>query len=175
MSLSLALSGGYRGWIATSSGNAGMSFAAYGACQPTGCAPIARYLSGELAEIAVDTCETGISALQLPDPPDGRLAVDAVIASSGWGSAVGDAEILSAQRLLASTEGIFVEPAAAAALASLIADVKRGGVGPSDHPVLLLTGAGWKDLSRFAGDADRLPTVELAGAGDRIDAWASSL
>lgn len=37
------------------------------AVQPAGCAPIARFVEGELAEPVVDRCATDISALQLPE------------------------------------------------------------------------------------------------------------
>lgn len=52
--------------------------------QPSGCAPIARFLGGEIDEPVVERCTTTVSGLQLPAPPDGYLAVDAVI-SSGAG------------------------------------------------------------------------------------------
>ncbi|MFC0530309.1 pyridoxal-phosphate dependent enzyme [Phytohabitans kaempferiae] len=142
--------------------------------QPEGCAPIVRFLDGEVPRPAVDRCDTDISALQLPHPPDGQLAADAVLHSRGWGTAADDKAILSAQRLLAATEGVFVEPASAATVACLLADVERGRITADDHPVLLMSGAGWKDLGRFAEDVDRLPMVDLAGVPDRVDAWAAT-
>lgn len=145
------------------------------ACQPAGCAPVARFVEGGIGEPVVARCDTDVSALQLPNPPDGVTAADAVAASAGWGCAVGDTDILAAQRLLARVEGVFVEPASATALAALIADVERGRVGPDDHPVLILTGAGWKDLGRFAADAGRLPTVPLDAVTARIEDWAAAL
>lgn len=145
------------------------------ACQPTGCAPIALYVEGKIAEPVVARCDTDISALQLPNPPDGTLAAETVVRSAGWGTAVTDEEILSAQRPLAAVEGVFVEPASAAALAALIQDVERGRVTTADHPVLVLTGAGWKDLGRFATDADRLPTVRLEDVTEHVDRWVGTL
>jgi threonine synthase len=145
------------------------------ACQPAGCAPIARFLDGEIPAPVIARCKSDISALQLPNPPDGQLASDAAIDSGGWGTVADDEAILSAQRLLAAAEGIFVEPAAAAGLAALMRDVQRGRVGTGDHPVLILTGAGWKDLSRFAGDAAGLSGVTLGEVAGRIDAWAAAL
>lgn len=141
-------------------------------CQPLGCAPIARHLAGELDQPVVGGCDTLISGLQLPAPPDGQLAVDAVRASGGWGTAVDDAAILRAQHLLATTEGVFVEPAAATSLAALLDDHERGRLRGDDHPVLILTGAGWKDQSRFAAAAARIPTAQVDDVPRAIADWA---
>jgi threonine synthase len=145
------------------------------ACQPAGCAPIVGCLQASLRVPEIDRCESAVSALQLPSPPDGDLAVQAVTASGGWGTAVSDAEIFTAQRALAETEGIFVEPAAATGLAALAADAAAGRLGPDDHPVLVLTGAGWKDLGRFAGPASSIPVVTVGEIGSRVDQWLANL
>lgn len=145
------------------------------ACQPRGCAPIARHLAGEIEQPAVESCDSNISALQLPRPPDGQLAVDAVRASAGWGTAVEDEAILDAQRRLAVAEGIFVEPAAAAGLAALLEDRKHGLIGPDHHPVLILTGAGWKDQGRFAEQARQIRTSNVDAVPDAIGDWARQL
>ncbi|WP_162606251.1 pyridoxal-phosphate dependent enzyme [Jiangella asiatica] len=145
------------------------------ACQPSGCAPIVQVLDGASRTPAVRRCESGISGLQVPNPPDGALAVRAVEDSRGWGVAATDEEIVSAQRLLAAAEGVFVEPAAATALAALIRDVGTDRVGRDDHPVLILSGAGWKDLGRFAGAAADLPVVSFPDVAGRVDEWASHL
>lgn len=144
------------------------------ACQPAGCAPVVRFLNGQLPIPEIERCDSGISALQLPAPPDGQLAADAVAGSHGWGVAPSDDDILAAQRLLAETEGIFVEPAAAAGLAALLSDREQGRLDDDAEPVLVLTGAGWKDLTRFAADADLLPRVELGELETGIDKWATA-
>ena len=82
-----------------------------------------------------------------------ELAVDAVIASGGWGSAVTDEEAWAAQDLLATAAGIFVEPAAAVAVAAIISDARSGRLVAGDRPVAVLTGTGLKDLRRFAARA----------------------
>lgn len=145
------------------------------ACQPTGCAPIADFLNGRIPTPDIQRCDSGISALQIPHPPDGQLAAEAVTKSQGWATAASDEAIIAAQGLLAAAEGIFVEPAAAASLAALIRDLDQGRIGQDDHPVLILTGAGWKDLSRFATDTDHLPVVDLSDVTEHIDKWATRL
>ncbi|WP_166354904.1 pyridoxal-phosphate dependent enzyme [Phytoactinopolyspora limicola] len=145
------------------------------ACQPSGCAPITRYLAGELDAPAIQRCDTSISALQLPHPPDGLLAADAVRASHGWGTDADDDAILTAQQRLATTEGVFVEPAAACAVAALVEDVDHGRVGPDHHPVVILTGAGWKDLGRYTTMADQIPVHAVDTVAAAVDTWAEHL
>ncbi|GAA5112666.1 pyridoxal-phosphate dependent enzyme [Haloechinothrix salitolerans] len=145
------------------------------ACQPSGCAPIVAFLDGTSDAPAMSRCDSDISALQLPHPPDGTLAATAVETSGGWGTAPDDAAILEAQRLLAKTEGVFVEPASAASLAAVFHDVDRGRLQPTDRPVLVLTGAGWKDLARFEADDARVPLITVDDVASRVDKWCSSL
>ena len=138
--------------VATAGGLAGAGCrAAVVVCQPAGCAPIARYVSGELATPEVTECVTDISGLQLPVPPDGPAAADAVRASGGWGAAIPDEEAWGAQDALAAEEGVFVEPASAVALAAIAADAASGRLGAGDRPCVVLSGSGLKDLRRFSG------------------------
>ncbi|WP_183176441.1 pyridoxal-phosphate dependent enzyme [Amycolatopsis bartoniae] len=141
------------------------------ASQPAGCAPVARYLSGEIAVPRVDRCSTVVSGLQLPSPPDGCEAAKAVEESGGWGTTVTDEEVVAAQELLVVTEGLFVEPASATVVAALIRDVRNRRVNERDHPVLLLTGAGWKDLSRFAARTRELPRENASHIYRHLCAW----
>jgi threonine synthase len=141
------------------------------ACQPSGCAPIARYLDGEIAAPAVARSDSAISALQLPSPPDGQLAATAVTDSGGWGTHTSDEQIRSAQRLLAATEGVFGEPAAAAALSAVMSDAGRGKLDGDDIIVLLITGAGWKDLGSFSAAAADLPRLDVAAIPEAVGRW----
>ena len=59
---------------------------------------------------------------------------------------VTDQEILSAQRLLASTTGVYAEPAASATLAGLCKAITEGSVDARESIVLLVTGHGLKDV-----------------------------
>jgi threonine synthase len=62
-------------------------------------------------------------------------------ASRGAIRAVSDDEILSAYRLLAATEGVFCEPASAAAVAGLL----KYGADGAERIACVLTGHGLKD------------------------------
>jgi threonine synthase len=145
------------------------------ACQPDGCAPIVRFLDGQIPAPVIATCESGISALQLPHPPDADLVIAAIAESRGWAGSASDPAILEAQRLLVETEGIFVEPAAAAGLAVLVQDRQSGRITHDDEPVLVLTGAGWKDLGAFALASEQIPSVDVHMVSSAIDEWARDL
>jgi threonine synthase len=156
-------SGGGGLLVAVSHGMASTAKTRMICAQPVGCDPIVRYLNREIAEPRVAACTSTISGLQLPAPPDGELAVSAVIESNGWGCSVSDADAWSMQNYLASREGIFVEPASALAAAALANDVKSGRLPSSAHPVAVLTGSGLKDLRRFS------LTAEFGGRTFTID------
>lgn len=163
--------------VATARGAAGAGLAArVVAAQPAGCAPIVRYLRGEVGRPVIERWSTDISGLQLPAPPDGMAAAAMVTASGGWGADVPDEDTWQAQDELARAEGIFVEPASALALAAVRRDVMAGRVGSADQPCVVLTGAGLKDLRRFtaaaaegsvaAGDLHRRISDHLAAEGN---------
>jgi threonine synthase len=72
---------------------------------------------------------------------------------------VTDGEILSAQRLLAASEGIFAEPASSASVA-LLAKMAHGRRVPADASVVcVLTGSGLKDPSAL--EEHLLPPLHL--------------
>lgn len=150
--------------VATARGlAASRSDAAVVVCQPAGCSPIVRYVAGELERPVVAECSTDVSGLQLPEPPDGMAAADAVRASGGWGAPVEDERAWWAQDLLASDEGVFVEPASALTLAAVADDVRTGRLGPRDRPCLVLSGHGLKDLRRFSRP---LPATDIVTVED---------
>jgi threonine synthase len=89
----------------------------------------------------VDKPETVASAIRIGNPARWEEAMSAVTESRGAIEAVTDEEILTAYRLLASSEGVFCEPASAASVAGLL---KHGAEGAS-RVVCVLTGHGLKD------------------------------
>jgi threonine synthase len=102
--------------------------------QAEGAAPLVR---GE----RVENPETVASAIRIGNPARWEEAMGAIVGSSGAIAAVSDAEILDAWRLLAAEEGVFCEPASAAAVAGLL----RHGAGEARRVVCVLTGHGLKD------------------------------
>jgi threonine synthase len=87
----------------------------------------------------VENPETVASAIRIGNPARWEGAMDAVTGSRGAIRAVSDAAILDAYRFLAAREGVFCEPASAAAVAGLLEHGAEGRV------VCVLTGHGLKD------------------------------
>jgi threonine synthase len=85
------------------------------------------------------------TAIRIGNPASWQYAVQAAQESAGFIDLVSDDEILAAQRLLATSEGIFAEPASAASLAGVIKFARKGFFKPDDRVVCVLTGHGLKD------------------------------
>ncbi|MGC8568443.1 MAG: pyridoxal-phosphate dependent enzyme [Nitrososphaeria archaeon] len=75
----------------------------------------------------------------------GTLADFSISVTGGFKIKVEDSEIVEAMRVLARSEGLFAEPAAAVALAGLIKAVDWGLVGKNSRVLYILTGSGLKD------------------------------
>lgn len=89
--------------------------------------------------------ETIATAIRIGNPASWNLAVAAVQESDGKFDEVSDEEILFAYKRLASTEGIFAEPASCASLAGLLKSLKNGSIQKGSRIVAVLTGNGLKD------------------------------
>jgi len=89
--------------------------------------------------------ETVATAIRIGNPASWEQAVIASKQSSGIIDSVSDDEILDAQRMLARTEGIFVEPASAAGIAGIVKSHARGHIPPDSTVVVTVTGHGLKD------------------------------
>lgn len=79
-------------------------------------------------------------------PLDGAWALDSIKASDGVYLGKVDHRISEAQRLLASLEGVFAEPAGAVATAGLLEAMDRGIVRRNELIVCYVTGHGLKNL-----------------------------
>jgi threonine synthase len=85
------------------------------------------------------------TAIRIGNPASWEQAVAARDESGGRIDAVTDREILSAYRLLAAKEGVFVEPASAASVAGLLQVHRAGQLDPGQRVVCTVTGHGLKD------------------------------
>ena len=93
----------------------------------------------------VTSPETIATAIRIGNPASWDAAIAARDESDGLIDSVTDDEILSAYRLLASTEGLFCEPSSAAGVAGLLKVKSQGGLDSGQVIVATLTGNGLKD------------------------------
>ncbi len=93
----------------------------------------------------IEKPETVATAIRIGNPASWERAVAARDESGGMIDIVSDREILEAYRTVASTEGIFCEPASAAGVAGVIKLSKRGYLSGNETIVITLTGHGLKD------------------------------
>jgi threonine synthase len=105
--------------------------------------------------------KTVASAIRIGNPASWEGATSARDESGGLIAAVTDTEILSAQVQLASSEGLFAEPASAAPLALLFRLVREGKIDKDAITVVVLTGSGLKDPDAALKNVE--PPVELDG------------
>lgn len=92
--------------------------------------------------------KTIATAIRIGNPASWRQAEAARDESKGLIEAVTDKEITAAYKLLASREGVFVEPASAASVAGLLKLGKRNYFKRPAKIVCILTGHGLKDPDR---------------------------
>jgi threonine synthase len=107
--------------------------------QAAGAAPIVK-------RKIIKNPETIATAIRIGNPASWDQAVIAQVASKGLIDSVTDKEILSAYRLVAAKEGIFVEPSSAAGLAGLIKKKAQRKLPKDKVIVITVTGNGLKDV-----------------------------
>jgi len=106
--------------------------------QAEGAAPIVR---GH----PIEKPQTVATAIRIGNPASWKAAVAARDESGGLIDIVTDAEIIDAYKLLAASDGVFVEPASAAGIAGLRKLAPKGFFPKGSVLVVTLTGHGLKD------------------------------
>ena len=120
------------------------------ACQAAGSNAIAR----AFASPASDAFGAPVASVTIADsiavdvPRNGLHALAKLKQHAGKTVVVSDAEILSAQKALASGSGLFAEPSSSAAFAAWLK--VRESVPAEENCVLLITGSGLKDVKSAA-------------------------
>jgi threonine synthase len=115
----------------------------------------------------VENPETIATAIRIGQPARGEEALRAAEESGGTIDKVTDEEIIKAYKLLASREGIFAEPASAAAVAGLIKKAQAGYFSAVATCVVVLTGHGLKDPERAVLESEKM--VELKASLSLIE------
>jgi len=129
--------------------------------QAEGAAPIARMFSAKSEDyVPVAKPETVATAIRIGNPANWKKTYRAIKESGGSASTVSDEEILRAQKMMAKNEGIFPEPAGAAALAGLLMDVKAGAIDRDARIVCVSTGHGLKDPDTAISQSTKPKSIE---------------
>lgn len=111
--------------------------------------------------------ETVATAIRIGNPASWKLAEAARDESNGIIDSVTDDEILEAYKLIAGSEGVFVEPGSAASLAGVIKSVKNGKIAKGSRVVTVFTGNGLKDPDT-AMNVSTVDVVSLNNDEDEI-------
>lgn len=112
--------------------------------------------------------ETKATAIRVGNPASWHLAEMAAKESEGRFAAVSDDQILAAQVELARRDGVFVEPASAAGVAGLLAELAAGESYAGSTVVITVTGHGLKDtataLESFTDIVDTVVDADVEAA-----------
>lgn len=114
--------------------------------QAAGAAPIVK-------NKIIKNPETIATAIRIGNPASWDAAVAAQVGSKGLIDMVTDKEILSAYRLVAAKEGVFVEPSSAAGIAGLIKKKEQKKLPKGKTIVVTVTGNGLKDVQWILNSA----------------------
>lgn len=107
----------------------------------------------------VEHPETRATAIRIGNPASWKLAEAARDQSGGRFAKLSDDQILSAQAELARHDGVFVEPASAAGVAGLLADLAAGESYAGKTTVITVTGHGLKDTATALEFFGEVPDV----------------
>jgi len=129
--------------------------------QASGASPIVNaFANGSERIEPVSDPETIATAIRIGSPVNWKRALKAIRESGGVAVAVTDDEIIYAQKLLATTEGIFVEPASAASIAGLKKLIESGEIGSEETVVCIATGHGLKDPEVAIKACEKIVEIE---------------
>jgi threonine synthase len=153
-------------WLCLPVGNAGnitsywAGFRQYNELKSTGLPQVLGVQAAGSAPLVVghpiEHPETVATAIRIGKPARGEQALQAAEESHGRIIAATDEQILNMQKLLATLEGIWVEPASAAGLAGLALEVQSGRLKVEGKRVVAIcTGHGLKDPDIITRDMQK--------------------
>jgi threonine synthase len=142
------------------------------AAQAAGCAPVVNAILGGADYPDPVKPDTIAKSIAIGNPADGYQVIQTVRGSGGTASAVPDADIIDAIRLLAETEGIFTEPAGGTTLAATIDLVRRGVIRSGESVVTCITGNGYKTAEVVSSTLAQ--PIRLSRAFKEFEAWWES-
>ncbi|MFD1939154.1 MULTISPECIES: threonine synthase [Nonomuraea] len=136
--------------------------------QALGCSPVSTAFKAGHDVVQPVKPDTIAKSLAIGNPADGPYVLDIARRTGGAVEDVTDAEVVSAIKLLASTEGVFAETAGGVTVGVLKKLVDTGQLDPSLTTVVLNTGDGLKTLDAIADDAT--PTAVIRPSLDAFRA-----
>ena len=145
----------------------------FSGAQAEGCSPIAQAFAAGRDFIAPVKPSTIAKSIAIGNPADGPYALDVARQSGGAITAVSDAEIVAAIKLLAETEGIFTETAGGTTIAVLKKLAESGRIHPDETTVAYITGNGLK-TAEAVNDAIGAPFTIDARLYSFNQAWAKA-
>lgn len=108
----------------------------------------------------IEKPETIATAIRIGNPASWKGALEARDESGGLIDSVTDEEITWAYKFIAEREGVFAEPASAAAVAGVVKLAKRNFFKPNTKIVCTLTGSGLKDPDFALSFDDKVYSVD---------------
>jgi threonine synthase len=127
--------------------------------QATGCNPVSTAFREGHDVVQPVRPATIAKSLAIGNPADGPYVLDVVRRTGGAVADVGDDEVVSGMRLLATSEGIFGETAVGVTIGVLRKLLASGQLDPGAETVIINSGDGLKTLDAVAGPADGLPVI----------------
>jgi threonine synthase len=127
--------------------------------QARGSAAIANAHDAGVEQITAVSAHTLADSISVDLPRDGVRAVRAARETGGTYVTVSDDEILAAMADL-GRQGVFAEPAGAAAYAGLVRARSDGKIGADDPVLVLNTGCGLKDIKAAMRAVGEAPIIE---------------
>lgn len=128
------------------------------AAQPAGCLTVVASWQRGDKDIREVQSTTRVSGLAVPFDIDASLALELLRENGGSGFAVSDEDVFATQRMMLEQEGIYCEPAGAAALTAARMARQNGVIREDDTVVCLVTGHGFKDPDSITAAAALHPS-----------------
>ena len=139
------------------------------AAQAAGCAPVINALESGADHPEPVKPNTIAKSIAIGNPADGHQVLETIRGTGGTGARATDEEILDAISLLASTEGIFTEPAGGTTLAATINLLKADVIPRDESIVVCITGNGYKTANVMAGRQE--PSTRLGRSLGEVEAF----
>jgi threonine synthase len=127
--------------------------------QATGCSPISTAVKQGQDQIQPQKPATLARSLAIGNPADGYYAIRTIRSSGGWAEDASDAELVSAIRTLAETEGVFTETAGGVTVAAAQKLLGQGRIDPQETTVLCISGNGLKTTDALVGEFSVSPAI----------------